>query len=741
MNARSPERGLIRQAVAGTAIAAVLAVAAVLVILQQRGNLAAVREALYQSFSARALTLDVFSLVQQAESAQRGYILSGERAFLEPYDRASQDLPPALRRLRDVFSDSPSSSALAEELAALVNQKMAEMAAVVDLHETAGGQAAAAAVRQGPGKRIMDRIRQQVDQLLAEEEGQTRLQLAAERRHGTRALAVALALIAAVVATVALTSGFVLFSLRQRLRAEAALRSERHRAQGLQRIAEATGFARDFPMALVNTLATLGELVGAHRGEAVWRPPSYSAMHERRFAWACEGAAGKGFPIADVWHDDSGIVLVEQGRPRKRGPWELRIPVADSHLRVASLVLVGAGRCTDRDTVMLLAGSAALQLTHAAERQRILDSLADALARARGIFRSAIDGILTISESGTIESINPAAARMFGYAPAEAERQPVSLVLPEGFDALQGTQHGVAGRDGLGRVRESVGRHRVRGSFPVDVAASELHLFGRRMVVAIVRDASERKRNEKIKNDFVATVSHELRTPLTSISGALGLLVAGAAGSLPAPALRLLTIAHNNTERLTRLVGDILDIEKMESGVMRFDVRPVLLDELVPATLEANHGYAEQHGVHLRLQARQADCCVMADADRLTQVLTNLFANAIKFSPAGAAVDVSVDRADGMGVITVADRGPGIPAAFQDRVFEKFAQADTSDHRRQGGTGLGLSIAKEIIDRLNGRIGYRTSEAGTTFTVELPLAPADIEQAGSENDAVARAVC
>jgi signal transduction histidine kinase len=238
--------------------------------------------------------------------------------------------------------------------------------------------------------------------------------------------------------------------------------------------------------------------------------------------------------------------------------------------------------------------------------------------------------------------------------------------------------------------------------------------------LVVVIDISERKRVERLKDDFVATVSHELRTPLTSISGSLGLLVGTAGDKLPASILRLITIAHTNCKRLVRLVSDILDVEKIESGDMAFDLKRVEVRALVTQVIEASDGLAQEQGVRVRLDASPA-VHVKADPDRLAQVMTNLLSNAIKFSPRGEEVTVAItETRDGVR-ISVRDRGLGIAEAFKPHVFDKFAQADVSDTRAKSGTGLGLSIVKQIVTRLGGRVWFQDAAGfGTIFHVDLP---------------------
>jgi PAS domain S-box-containing protein len=240
-------------------------------------------------------------------------------------------------------------------------------------------------------------------------------------------------------------------------------------------------------------------------------------------------------------------------------------------------------------------------------------------------------------------------------------------------------------------------------------------------LLGITEDITERKQVERLKNEFVSIVSHELRTPLTSIMGSLGLIRGGVVGPLPLQLKAMCDIAYRNTERLVTLINDILDIDKIESGRVPFHLRPVELMALVQEAIETNRPYAERFGVQLVLEQALPGAKAQADPDRLIQVLANLLSNAAKFSPPGERVLVRIARAEGYVGVSVTDRGPGIPEGFRDRIFQKFAQADTSDARAKGGTGLGLSISKAIIERLGGHIGFETeSGKGTSFYFKLP---------------------
>lgn len=511
-----------------------------------------------------------------------------------------------------------------------------------------------------------------------------------------------------------------------------------------------------------------------------------------------------------------------------------------------------------------------------AERELTVTRELAAVARAREVQRyleavrdHVVDGLITITEAGIVESVNPAAIRMFGYSPAEIIGHNVKLLMPEPYHSEHDGYLSRYARTGERRVigvgRTVLGRRKDGSTFPMELAVSEVPLESGRRFAGITRDISERvaaaaqlnetlllqraildgaaysiistepngtiltfnraaerllgytaedvvgktspaifhdvdevvrraaelteelgrpvepgfdafiakallgppderewtyirkdgvrvpvqlsvtalsgddgrvlgflgigydlterRALERAKQEFISTVSHELRTPLTSIVGSLGLVTGGAAGELPARVRTLLDIAHNNARRLVRLINDMLDLDKAASGRMRFDLRAQPLGPLLSQAIEANRAYAKPLGVDLALEPGVPEVEVSVDADRFIQVLSNLISNAAKFSPAGSTVQVSATFGTGLVAVRVRDHGPGIPAEFRERIFQKFSQADSSDSRQKGGTGLGLSIAKAMIEAMHGSIDFSDAPGGgTTFTMRLPAA-------------------
>jgi len=362
-----------------------------------------------------------------------------------------------------------------------------------------------------------------------------------------------------------------------------------------------------------------------------------------------------------------------------------------------------------------------------ADRQRAIaeDQLRERETRMRTIFENVVDGIITTNEKGIIESFNHAAETMFGYSCSEVIGKNVAILIPKTHSTLHDRYiaqylNGKKSRI-IGTGREVEGVRKDGTQFPLDIAVNEMWLGQERFFCSIMRDITERKKIDRMKDEFVSTVSHELRTPLTSIRGSLSLLASGVIGPLSEQGASLLDIAGKNTERLLLLINDILDIEKFESGLMQFHFTRVAVDGFLEQALKANEAYARQNNVSFEFLERNTGYCVHADPDRLMQVMNNLLSNAAKFSPAGSTIEVSQSLLGDRVRISVTDHGPGIPIDFQPKLFEKFTQLDASDSRKIGGTGLGLSIAKAIIDAHGGDIHFVTQpDIGTTFYFELP---------------------
>ena len=381
-------------------------------------------------------------------------------------------------------------------------------------------------------------------------------------------------------------------------------------------------------------------------------------------------------------------------------------------------------------TVSVMAAVFLLGLTGRAARvedqvkQRTAE-LQDSESRMKAIVESAVEAIITTSDRGIIESVNVAATRLFGYTDAEMIGRNVAMLMTTPHREQHDLYLERYRRTGIARIigisREVEGLRKDGSLVPLQLSLSDVTLADRKIFTGILHDLTERKRADRLKNDFVSTVSHELRTPLTSIQGSLGLIKGGVAGLLPARALSLVEVAHRNGERLVRLINDILDLEKIEAGKMDFTLEVQTISPLIRQALDTNRSYAEKHEVRLALTDDLADARAAVDIDRFAQVMANLLSNAAKISPHDAQVEISLTRHDGWLRVAVRDHGEGIPEGFRGKIFQKFSQVDSGNTRQTGGTGLGLSICKVIVERMGGTIGFKTDTGvGTTFCVALP---------------------
>lgn len=342
------------------------------------------------------------------------------------------------------------------------------------------------------------------------------------------------------------------------------------------------------------------------------------------------------------------------------------------------------------------------------------------------IHNSVVEAIIALDEDGLVISSNVAAGTVFGGAESRLAKRSLWDLIPnyglQNFDLNVWRTLNADLRAGRVKSWEAIGRRLNGEQFPVEITLSDAGLGEKPVLVAVIRDISERRESEKKVSEFYSMVSHELRTPLTSIRGSLGLISGGLTGEIPPDAMELLGIAGESCDRLIRLINDILDLKKLESGKFQFRIEMLQPQDLVSVCLNQIEGFAGSRSVRLTSEILSKRA-ILADRDRVLQVLTNLISNAIKFSPVNKVVHVCVrDSADGERIrFQVIDSGVGIKEENLALLFGKFQQIDSSDARAQEGTGLGLAICKSIVEQLEGSVGVQSIPgSGSTFWFELP---------------------
>ncbi len=459
--------------------------------------------------------------------------------------------------------------------------------------------------------------------------------------------------------------------------------------------------------------------LASERGQFIL--PDGEKTQLRHRLMACTEATGDQ-PL-EIPHHDGRWLEVERHHTAEGGIVTVTTDITEKKQREAALM---------RQTAELARINKDL-IREIGQRMTVENALRESESRARAIFESAVDGVVTFNESGLIETVNPAAEKIFGYGADELRALHIHhlMLLGNGqTERIPGTTPKYAEQNEFRNtnLRLVTGWRKDGEAFPIELTISQVQLSNRCIYTGIIRDVTERMKLDQMKREFVSVVSHELRTPLTSIRGSLSLLNTNAVGDLPPRARSMISIGLQNSERLLRLINDILDIEKIEFGKMEFTFEPIRVRALIQAAEEELRAYLDQFKVSLQIDGRAGhNVVVQGDHGRLIQVLANLISNAVKYSPENGTVTIGTDIRKDTVRIWVKDEGAGIPESFRDRIFQKFSQADSSDTRQKDGTGLGLSIAKAIVECHGGTIDFETVEGkGTIFFFDLPIYLAEV---------------
>lgn len=341
--------------------------------------------------------------------------------------------------------------------------------------------------------------------------------------------------------------------------------------------------------------------------------------------------------------------------------------------------------------------------------------------------------LLNRMSDGAFMESNLAMEQLVGFNHIEIKALSYWDLTPESYAAAE--QRQLESLHNSGRYGPYRKQYRHKDGQLIDIELNGV-LFenpaGEQMIWTIVQDLTERNQLDKMKDEFISTVSHELRTPLTSIAGSLSLVLGGAAGELTEKSKKMLGIAERNSRRLTLLVNDLLDMEKLAAGKMTFLPQAIKINSILHDAIEQNTPYAESHQVSLEL-GDVVSAQIYADPARIQQVLANLISNAVKFSPKGKQVCIQAEQRKSSIRISIIDEGPGLSTEDVSGLFQRFTQLDNSTTKKQGGTGLGLAICREIIHQSGGYIGVDSDPGlGACFWFELPRTDDYTQQDTSE---------
>ncbi len=359
-----------------------------------------------------------------------------------------------------------------------------------------------------------------------------------------------------------------------------------------------------------------------------------------------------------------------------------------------------------------------------AQLDNVFHSMATSLSEATERMRSVINymplGLVTVTPQGIIESVNPRMYKYFGYESDQVVGKPLTLLFsqPENLEAAAFLNNL---KDKAGnRSLEQMARKASGEVFPVQVSCSEFKISEGMRWLLTLEDVTEIREMQRMKEEFTAIISHELRTPLTSVKAFLSGFSLGIYGESKPELLKRVAGIDSSVDRLMRLINDLLDSEKMASGMLTISCSPVDFQEVIASSLHSVREFAESRKVQISVQMCEA--AVDGDYDRLVQVMVNLLSNAIKYSPSGGKVEIACHLDDNILRVTIRDRGPGIPEESQSLIFERFHRIESDSLQQKGGTGLGLCLCKYIIEKHGGSIGVESIIGqGSTFWFQLPV--------------------
>ncbi|HEY1372950.1 MAG TPA: ATP-binding protein [Candidatus Binatia bacterium] len=414
--------------------------------------------------------------------------------------------------------------------------------------------------------------------------------------------------------------------------------------------------------------------------------------------------------------------------------------------RFLGMMMVGSRRLHrfSEDEIDLLTAFGA-QLGAALDNLNLYEEVKEGKDYIENLVESAGDAIVSTDLAHCILTWNAGAEAVFGYSKEEAIGRSLALLLPPDSDGeLDDIRRRIEEK---GVLRNLELQRRRKDGARIEVAAAVSPIRDRSGCVTgllhLAKDVTDKKRYEErlkqldaMKSEFVSSVSHELRTPLTAIKGSVDNMLDGLTGALNEKQGRYLTRIKSNTDRLSRLINDLLDLSAIEAGKIDLKRSRVALAPLARDVAETLRPVAADKSIHLEVSAADATVTAWADRDKVIQVFMNLIGNALKFTPAEGKVTVAVERdGEGWAKVSINDTGPGIPTEEAQKIFDRFYQVAAAGRQKARGTGLGLSISKSLVEMHGGKIWMESQPGhGSTFSFTLPVEPpARTGVAGTEN--------
>lgn len=353
------------------------------------------------------------------------------------------------------------------------------------------------------------------------------------------------------------------------------------------------------------------------------------------------------------------------------------------------------------------------------ERKLAEQVIKEAEARVRQILESLPIGLMMVTLDGKIVLANKTFEEVFGFSLADIEGETIDSILIDNRSQTKKINIDFIVENALGRTHECFAHAKDGADIPVEVSFREIETLDGKRLVGLILDITERHNIEAMKAQFVQMVSHDLRTPLTSVQSYLDLLGRGVYGTLSESGGQKLLMLNRSVDRLVNMIRDLLDLERWQSGHLRVTIGDTNLKSIVEQSVEAVQSHKEEKKIDLIVHDK--DMKLRGDEERLVQVVINLLHNAIKFSPEGGKVELSVLEKEGFVNIQVKDEGPGVPAEMQKAVFDRFKQVSETDATVKKGTGLGLAISKAIVEAHGGTIGITSNNGGgSIFWFTLP---------------------